>query len=373
MNFDEFMRAILFLPDAASQFADDIDHLHFFVIVTTMFGSAAVGFLALYWLVRYRRRGKPSATPHVSPPAWFEISWIGGLLTLFILFWVLGFRQYISYATPPKDAEEVYVTAKQWMWKFAHPSGRSSVGVLVVPEGRKVRLIMTSRDVIHSFYVPAFRIKQDVLPGRYTNAWFEARAEGIYPVYCTEFCGTFHSRMWASVVVLSASAYERWLEGEVPESVAQAGRRLALGMLEVRRVDTLTEVDMAEAGKTAAADYGCFSCHTIDGQPHIGPTWRGLFGKRVQLEDGKTVVADEQYLTRSMMDPQGQIVAGYRPVMPTYLGQLPQPEAAAIVEFIKSLEHEHARPSIRLPETQVLAEGSAGAPGRSNESKDENR
>ena len=353
MNLDEVLRDILFLPEAASAFADRIDHLHFFVITTTMLGSLLVGLFAVVWLVRYRRKDAPSATPHLTAPKWFEISWIGGLLALFILFWVIGFRQYVAYATPPEDAETVYVTGKQWMWKFAHPSGRASVGVLVVPVHQKVRLVMTSRDVIHSFYVPPLRIKQDVLPGRYTTLWFEARREGTFPIYCAEFCGTGHSRMWGSVVVLDAETYGTWIDGEVPDAVVEAGGRAAIASYQAERVGATSKLTMADAGREAAERYSCFSCHTTDGQPHIGPTWKGLFGKTVSLSGGQKVLADEEYLTRSMMDPASDVVEGYRPVMPTYLGTLKQPDAAAIVEFIKSLKSTTAEPLVGLPGTQT--------------------
>ena len=369
MSFDDLMRRLLFLPEAATEFARSVDRLHFFVILVTMAGAAIVAFAALVFLLRYGRKGRPLSTPRVRASVGFEGLVIGGLLSLFLLWWVIGFRQYIAYATPPAgDAVEIYVTAKQWMWKFASPSGRASIGVLVVPEGRVVRLIMTSRDVIHSFYVPAFRLKRDVLPGRFTVTWFDARDAGVYDVHCAEFCGTEHSRMSASVVVLPPDLYERWLDGEEPEPVARAGARLRLGGGQVGDVE---QVDMAEHGQRLAAAHGCFACHTIDGQPHIGPTWQGLFGKRVALESGDVVRADEAYLTRSMMDPHSDIVAGFQPVMPTYLGTLENTEAAAIVQFIKSLHPGQRSPEVRLPEARVVAQdGGPPAAHRDGASRD---
>src|SRR5512142_331460 len=171
MNPDRIMRTILFLPDAGTKFADGIDHLHFFVITVTMIGSAAVFLSALYFIIRYYRTGSPAITPSVGVSGKVEATVIISLLGLFILWWVIGFQQYIAYATPPRDTQQIYVIAKQWMWKFAYPDGRATIGALVVPVDRDIRLVMTSRDVIHSFYVPAFRIKRDVLPRRYTRTW----------------------------------------------------------------------------------------------------------------------------------------------------------------------------------------------------------
>ncbi len=362
MNPEKLLRELLFLPKSASNFADSIDHLHFFVISVTMLGSAAVFVVALWFMLRYRRTSEPGTTPRIQAPKRMEILVIGVLLGLFILWWVIGFMQYIAYATPPRDAEEIYVTGKQWMWKFAYKDGHATVGVLVVPVNRDIRLMMTSRDVIHSFYLPNFRIKHDVLPGRYTTAWFKARETGIFDVYCAEFCGTSHSRMWASVVVLPEEDYEDWLDGEEPELVAKASARPTLEGAEVSRVGE-QRLSMAEQGRQAASENGCFACHTIDGQPHIGPTWAGLYEKPVKLTNGKTVVADEEYLTRSMMEPLDEVVAGYQPVMPTYLGSLKQPEAAAIVEFIKSLSHQRPNPRVRLPEANVSEASSRSALG----------
>lgn len=367
MNVDQWLRELLFLPEAATEFADGIDQLHFFVISVTMLGSAAVFMAALWFVIRYRRRAEPGTTPAVKASKPLEFSLIALLLSLFILWWVIGFFQYIGYATPPRGAEEVYVTGKQWMWKFSYPDGRASVGVLVVPVDRDVRLILTSRDVIHSFYAPAFRLKQDALPGRYTTAWFRAREQGVFDVYCAEYCGVSHSRMWASVVVLKGADYERWLEGDEPQLVADATTRAAVEGYEFQRVGQQAS-SMAEEGRKAASENGCFACHTIDGQPHIGPTWQNLYGRTVSLNDGTKVVADEEYLTRSMMEPLQQVVDGFQPVMPTYLGTLSQPQAAAIVEFIKSLKDVPPKPKVALPqasvttrEPQLLDEGAAPA------------
>lgn len=369
MNPDALMRKILFLPDAATRLATRIDHLHFFVITVTMLGSAGIFLAGLYFIVRYRRTAEPNTTPKVTASNKMEVFIITGLLGLFILWWVIGFMQYISYASPPAGAEDVYVVAKQWMWKFAYRDGRATIGTLVVPVDRDIRLIMTSRDVIHSFYVPAFRFKRDVLPGRYTHAWFRAEKPGIYDVFCAEFCGKSHSRMLANVIVLSKVDYAAWLGGNTPKSLVQAASLAGQqGLQETEQGDA--PLSMVEQGQRAASRYGCFACHTIDGQAHIGPTWQGLYRQHVPVQDGREVVADEEYLTRSMMDPLVDVVRGFRPVMPTYLGTLTQPEAAAIVEFIKSLANAPQERKVELPQVNLPEQG-AGKVGEETSRVDE--
>jgi cytochrome c oxidase subunit 2 len=344
---------MLFLPPEATSVARSIDRLHFFVISVTFAGAFAVGAVAFAFLVRYRARGEDEATPEVIVPRRLEIGVGLGLLALFVFWWFIGFRQYVAIETAPPGSLEVYVTAKQWMWKFSRADGERSAGVLVVPKDKSIRLLLTSRDVVHSFFVPAFRIKQDALPGRYTSLWFKADRAGTYPVYCAEYCGVDHSRMWASVVVLDAPDYERYLAGQTPDRVTHAGAQPELandGIVGAREV-----TNMVDEGRAAASRYGCFSCHTVDGQRHIGPTWQGLYASTVPLASGKTVVASEDYLTRSMMDPHDDVVAGYSPIMPTYQGALPQPDAAAIVEFIKSLRYDEASPPVPLPSVIAVA------------------
>jgi cytochrome c oxidase subunit 2 len=322
------LRMLLDLPPEGSTLAAQVDRFHFLIIGTTMVGSTVVGVVALWFALRYRRRSDEQLTPRVVAPVWLELVVIFSLLGMFLAFWVVGFGQYLRLQAPPDDALEVYVTAKQWMWKFAYPGGPSTISSLVVPVGRPVKLIMTSRDVIHSFYVPAFRQKKDVLPGRYTVTWFEARQPGRYEILCAEYCGTSHSQMSGEVLALDPPAYERWLEGLQAQSQT---------------------VSMAERGRDAAMRHGCFSCHTLDGQKHIGPSWRGLFGREEELQDGRRVLADEAYLTRSMMDPAAEVVAGFAPVMPTYQGLLQPGEVGAIVELIRSVRAPLPPPDTAYP------------------------
>jgi cytochrome c oxidase subunit 2 len=328
---NELLRRMLFLPEQGSEYARSVDSLHYFVVISTMLGATAVFAAAAVFVVRYRRQREGEVTPHVEPTAVHEAFFVGVPLVLFLSWFAIGFPQYVSLQTPPRDAMDVYVQGKKWMWKFAYPGGPNSTDVLRVPAGRPVRLLLTSRDVIHSFFVPAFRLKQDALPGRYTQTWFQATEPGRHQIFCAEYCGVGHSAMLGEVVVMKADEFDAW--------VAEQRRGLALAQDSAMTPGETFDAraSLQEQGRRLASEYGCFGCHTVDGTQHIGPTWRDLYGKTERLEGGKTVRVDEAYITRSMMDPRADVVAGYQPVMPTFQGRLPAPEVAAIVEFIKSL------------------------------------
>ncbi len=331
----ELLRRLLFLPEGASTLASRVDRIHFFIIIMTFIVGTGIGLTGLVFLVRYRRRHAHAITPRVQAPMWLEGLFIGVPITFFLVWGVMGFRDFVWARTPPPDTLDVYVTAKQWMWKFAYPEGPGQVGELYVPAGRPVRLLLTSRDVIHSFYVPVFRLKQDVLPGRYTEAWFEATKAGRYEVLCAEYCGLDHSHMRAEVVVLEPAEFEEWKS---------------------RQEQRLEPGPMAELGRVVAVRQGCFQCHTVDGTPHIGPTWLGLYGREELLASGQRVRADEAYLTESMMDPGAKVVEGFLPVMPTFQGRLSAAEAASLVEFIKSLRPERPVPPESQEPTYVPAD-----------------
>jgi cytochrome c oxidase subunit II len=326
---NDLMRRMLWLPEQASTFAKPVDYLHYFVITVTMIVSIAVGLLAFFFFFKYRERRKRQSTPMVIPSVKFEVVVIGVPLFFFLLWFVQGFKDYIWYTSPPKNTMDVYVMGKKWMWKFAYPDGPNAIGTLHVPANRPVRLLMTSRDVIHSFFIPDFRVKQDVLPGRYTELWFEATTPGRYQILCTEYCGTWHSQMWGEVVVMPGPEFDSWLA----EQKAGLSDRVDSGGDD----GPSFRGTLVEYGKRIAMAQGCLKCHSLDGSQHIGPTWLDMYLRKETLENGETVVADEAYMTNSMIDPRAKIVKGYKPVMPTYKGKLAAPEAAALVEFIKSL------------------------------------
>lgn len=333
---NEFLRRILFLPPQGSTYALRADRLHYVIILVTMAVSALVFAAMLYFIVRYRRRSAAQLTPHYITPMAVEAVFVGVPLAFFLACFFVGFRDYVWLRTPPPDALDVYVTAKQWMWKFSYPDGPNGLNTLRVPVGRPVRLLITSRDVIHSFYVPDFRIKQDAVPGRYTEIWFEAKRPGTYQVLCAEYCGLMHSNMRAEVVALDPADFQTW----------RAEQRRGLASRQDGPPDRVTAAaSLRDQGERVAAEMGCFKCHSVDGTPHIGPTWLDLYGRTEKLTTGATVIADEAYLTESMMDPGVKVVAGFNPVMPSFFGKLAPAQTAALIEYIKGLR------SPRLPST----------------------
>jgi cytochrome c oxidase subunit 2 len=348
-----YLRRILFLPPQASSIAYRVDQLHFAVIIVTMLGAVLVTIVGGWFVIRYRRTTHDTtlanldaaAHPHVA----YKITSLVGLSILFLVFWIVGLATFVRMRVAPPGAMIIYVTAKKWMWKFAYPAGARSIERLYVPVGRPVELYMTSRDVLHSFYVPAFRVKHDVVPGRYTTLWFEVEKPGTYPIFCTQYCGTGHSMMRGEVVALSPRDFDRWLDGWDPNEAPVAGPVYVDPQLGLAPPEPGRPVSLVLQGERVAADAGCLRCHTVDGTPHIGPTWAGLFESMVPLDDGSEVVADVAYITESIMDPMVKIHRGYQAVMPSYLGKLGPGEVAAIVEFIKSLRATPAAPGARTP------------------------
>jgi len=308
---NELLRHALYLPPQASSVSRGIDALHY-TVIGAAFAVAFLAFLLIgIFLIRFRER--PGQQPRAwQIPRWLEIGLASGTLAVFVVWWIVGFAQYRELRDVPDGAIRVHVVAKQWMWQFVYPNGANSEAELRVPVGEPVELVLTSRDVIHSFYVPAFRLKQDVVPGRVTSMWFTASMPGEYPILCAEYCGAGHSRMRGRVIAVPPAEYARWIGSD-------------------------TAPGLARDGEVLAARHGCLRCHTTDGTPHLGPTWRGLYRKQVVLANGQRVIADDAYLTESMMDPAIKLVAGYQPTMPSYLGVVSGPEIAAILEYIRSL------------------------------------
>jgi cytochrome c oxidase subunit 2 len=298
-------------PARASTIAGNVDALFVFLLLLSAFMCAAIFSMILIFALRYRRRAGVEAE-QIEGSTMLELTWsiIPGGIFLFIFAW--GAFLYFQERTPPQGASTVYVLAKQWMWKLQHEEGHSEINQLHVPVGKDVKLVMTSQDVIHSFYVPAFRIKQDVLPGRYTIAWFHATKPGTYHLFCAEYCGTMHSGMIGDVVVMEPANYQSWLAG---------GR--ASGSL-------------ASAGQDIFQQLGCVTCHRTDTQGR-GPNLVGVFGRQVQLEDGRNVMADENYVRESILDPTAKVVSGFKPIMPVFQGLVSEEQLSALVAYVKSL------------------------------------
>lgn len=297
-------------PARASTAAGNVDALYIFLIIVSGMMTVLVFSAVIYFAARYRhRRGVMAEQIEGSIP--LEITWTVIPLGVFLVIFVWSAVVYFQLRTPPRDATDVYVVAKQWMWKLQHAEGQREINSLHVPVGRDVRLIMTSQDVIHSFYVPAFRMKQDVLPGRYTVAWFHATKAGTYHLFCAEYCGTQHSGMIGDIVVLEPAQYEAWMSGGNTGPLSATGEKLF-------------------------AELGCATCHRTDTQGR-GPNLQGIFGKPVQLQDGRIVTADENYIRESILDPGAKIVNGFKPVMPTFQGLVNEEQVNALVAYVKSV------------------------------------
>ena len=298
-------------PVRASSGAGGIDALFIFLVMLSALVSLTIFIMILVFATRYRRRKGVEAEP-IEGSTPLEITWSVIPLCIFMVIFVWGAVIFFKERTPPRGASEVYVVAKQWMWKLQHEEGQREINELHVPVGRDVKMILTSQDVIHSFYVPAFRIKQDVRPGRYTTAWFHPTRPGTYHLFCAEYCGTQHSGMIGQVVVLEPAQYQAWLSGGgATGSLASDGHNIFLQL-------------------------GCSTCHRGDTQGR-GPDLSGLYGKQVQLEDGRTVVADENYIRESILSPNAKIVSGFKPIMPVFQGMVSEEQLTALVAYVKSL------------------------------------
>ena len=299
-------------PVRASTGAGNVDALYIFLVLLSAFMSLAIFTMIFVFAVKYRRRQGHEAEQIEGSTA-LEVTWSVIPLGIFLVIFAWGGFIYFQERTPPRDATQIYVVAKQWMWKLQHPEGPREINELHVPVGRDVEMIMTSQDVIHSFYVPAFRIKQDVLPGRYTIAWFRATRPGTYHLFCAEYCGTMHSGMIGQVVVMEPAQYQAWLAG-----------------------GSTTFGSLAATGETIFQQLGCPTCHRFDIQGR-GPNLIGIFGKPVQLEDGREVMADENYIRESILAPSANIDSGFKPIMPVFQGLVSEEQLNALVEYIKSL------------------------------------
>lgn len=310
---------ILLLPQASTM-APAVDALFDFILWTSVFSFLLIVFGKIFFLIRFwRKKGGEHATPYITGHTVTELSVAAVLLIWGMVIFYWGWTDYKKLRTAPAGAMEVYVTGRQWSWQFQYPDGQKT-SELIVPRGRPVKLIMGSEDVLHSFFIPAFRVKQDLIPKSYMSLWFEATQTGEFPVYCAEYCGTAHSAMLSKVRVLEPNDFEDW----------QLGQQFAEASAPTENLEAL--------GKTVYTTKACSACHTVDGKASLGPTFAGLWGHKVELADGKKVVVDETYIRESLMEPTAKVVKGFQPVMPTMKGQITEEEIKAVIEYIKSLK-----------------------------------
>jgi cytochrome c oxidase subunit 2 len=302
-----------FIPDSASTISGDVDAVYFYISGVTVFFTALISLVIIFFVIRYRRRNAFEIPRPIEGSTKLETLWSVIPLLIAMSIFVWGAKVYFAQYRPPHNALEVYVVGKQWMWKFQHTTGQREINELHVPVGRKIKLIMTTEDVIHDLFIPAFRTKTDVVPGKYTTLWFEATKAGNYHFFCAEYCGMNHSGMRGSVVVMEPSAFDNWLSGNA------------------------NQMSPAAAGQSMFESIGCASCHGANGEGGRGPALLGVFGSNVVLSNGQTVKADEAYLRESITNPQAKIVTGFGPIMPSFQGQVNEEQLLQLVAFVKSL------------------------------------
>ncbi len=302
------------LPDQASTLAPDVDNLYLFLVGLTVFFTVLISGAIIYFFIKYRRRSNSEIPELIHGSVLLETTWsvIPLLISLFIFAW--GAKIYLEQYTVPNDALDIYVVGKQWMWKFQHPEGQREINELHIPIGKKIRFVMATEDVIHSFYIPAFRMKEDIVPGpnRYSTVWAEATQTGTFHIFCAEYCGTSHSGMIGWVTVMNNKDYEAWLAG------GAAGG------------------SMAERGAALFQQLGCITCHHSDGMG-LAPKLEGVYGTVQMLEGDKTVLADDSYVRESILSPTAKIVRGYKPLMPPFQGIVSEEQLQQLIAYVKSI------------------------------------
>ena len=308
----------IYLPPPSSTVAGEVDALFYFIFYASLVLFALVMMATTYFIFKYRRRGKAELTSGVAHNTKLEIAWtvIPAILVFIVFIW--GFQTYLKMNVVPNDAIEIKATGQKWFWTFDYPNGANSINDLVVPVNQPVKLLLSSQDVIHSFFVPDFRVKMDVLPNRYTLTWFEATREGDFEIFCTEYCGKGHSEMLGYVKVMNDEDYQAWLEKSA--------------------IDIPEGMSLEEAGAQLYTSKACITCHSVDGRPGVAPSFKGRFGKTENMADGSSVLIDENYLRESILNPQAKVVAEYQPVMPTYQNVLKDRQIDALIAYIKSLQ-----------------------------------
>jgi len=308
-------------PPQASTLAPRTDHLLFYLLAMSGLMSVLIAALIFYFSVRYRRRPGNERATQVDGSNRLEIAWSVVPLVIFLFTYVWGANVFFFAYTPPPDALELYGVGKQWMWKFQHLSGQREINELHVPVGRNVKVIFTSEDVLHDLFIPAFRVKADAVPGRYSAIWFNATRVGEYHLFCAEYCGTNHSGMIGTVYVMQPNDYQTWLS-----SAANASLSTTTGVSSLRT-----------QGEHLFTQLSCATCHVSDGSGK-GPSLVGVYGSKITLADGSTVNADEDYLRESILNSQRRTVAGYQQIMPTFQGIVTEEDLASLIEYIKSTQ-----------------------------------
>jgi cytochrome c oxidase subunit 2 len=327
----KWLHASALFPAEASTIAPYADALYAFLMAITVIGLVLVGALVFGFSIRYRKARNPIAT-QVEGSTLLEATWTIIPLALFMVAWIWGALLYFRIYDPPTNAMNIYVVGKQWMWKAEHEGGQHEINALHVPTGRAVQLTMISQDVFHSFSIPDFRIKREVIPGRYSTVWFEATTPGTYHIFCTQYCGTNHSAMIGEVTVLSPEDYEKWTQGSTSgTSLAQNGERLFASM-------------------------GCNACHSGSAAAR-GPNLAGVYGSKLQLTSGSQVLVNDAYLRDAILNPSQHVTAGYAPIMPTYQGQVSEDGLIDLVEYIKNMQNNY-----RVQQTLTTSESNQSAP-----------
>ena len=307
------MQPLPFFPDEASNFAGNVDSLFSFILLTCLFFSVTVTLLVIFAAFKYKRKSEGEVGNTVEGNTPMEIGWTLLPLVIAIGIFAWGAVIYVNFRTAPKDTLDIYVIGKQWMWKLQQPNGRKEINELHVPVNRNIKLIMGSEDVIHNFYVPAFRVKMDVVPGRYNTLWFRPTKVGKYHFFCSQYCGTNHAIMGGWVTVQDPADYAAWLSDEGGD------------------------LNPVSAGEKLFTQLACVTCHIGNGTGRA-PSLNGVYQGKVLLADGSTVIADEAYIRESILQPKAKIVAGYQPVMPTFQGLVTEEQILSLTAYIKSLQ-----------------------------------
>jgi cytochrome c oxidase subunit 2 len=301
-----------------SRIAGQVDDVFIFITLLGLFFFIITQGCLIYfaWKYRRKRRGEPAETPHITGSHLLETICVVIPSLAVLAIFLYGYLVYRDIRTPPPDAVEIQVTARQWLYQFTYPDGRTAVNEVRVPVGKPVKFLLKSADVLHGFYLPDFRVKQDILPGAYTYLWLQPEKEGRYDIFCTQYCGTGHSLMRAVMIVMSREEYEHWAKQE-------------------EKPETLS---LTKKGEELMEHSGCLACHSLDGTPKVGPTLKGLYGRKVTLTDGKSVMADESYIRESILEPNAKVVRGFPPVMPTFQGILKDEDITAVIAYIKTVK-----------------------------------